>query len=62
VQVRLPPDHPVVLPQEWSLAAALFGHHAVWVVLVGVLVMFLVSLAAFLLYIFNLPSDHGSGR
>jgi thiol-disulfide isomerase/thioredoxin len=42
--------------------AALFGHHALKVVLVAFGVMFLVSLAAFFLYIFTLPSDRGRGN
>jgi hypothetical protein len=39
--------------------AAIFGHRASTLFLVAFGVMFLVSLAAFLLYIFTLPSDRG---
>ena len=42
--------------------AALFGRHALKVVLVAFGVLFLVSLGAFLLYIFTLPSDRGRGN
>lgn len=50
------------LPQEWSPAAVLFWYRPLTAVLVGFVVLFLVSLAAFLLYIFTLPSDRGGGR
>jgi membrane-bound metal-dependent hydrolase YbcI (DUF457 family) len=57
--VRLPVHHQVVLPVGWSPATVLFGHRPLTAVLVGFVVMFVVSLAAFLLYIFTLPSDRG---
>jgi hypothetical protein len=42
--------------------ASFFRHRASTLFLVALGVMFLVSLAAFLLYIFTLPSDRGGGR
>ena len=48
-----------VLPLAGFPVAAAFGHHALKVVLVAFGLMFLVSLGAFLLYIFTLPSDRG---
>ena len=59
--MRLPVHYQVVLPPDWFPAAVLFGHRPLTAVLVGIVVMFLVSLAAFLLYIFTLPSDRGGG-
>ena len=49
---------------EWLVdrglpVTALFGRHALRVVLVAFGLMFQVSLGAFLLYIFALPSDRG---
>ena len=65
MQVRRPAHHravrPIVPAMAGPPAAALFGHIAMTAVLVGFVVMFLVSLAAFLLYIFTLPSDRGGG-
>jgi hypothetical protein len=65
VQVSLSPHHRAVhsfvLPSAGLPAAAIFGNHALKVVLVAFGVMFLVSLVAFLLYIFALPSDRGGG-
>ena len=62
MQVKLPVHHQVMLPLEWSPAAVLFGHRPLTAVLVGFMVMFLLSLAAFLLYIFTLPPDRGGGN
>lgn len=59
--MRLPVRHRAVLPLDRSPAAVLFVHRTLMAVLVGIVVMFLVSLAAFLLYIFTLPSDRGAG-
>ena len=63
MQVSLSAPHPsvhsIVLPLVSSPAMALFGHHALTVVLVAIGVMFLVSLVAFLVQIFTLPSDRG---
>jgi hypothetical protein len=53
--------HSFMLSYPGSPAAALFGHHALKMVLVACAVMFLVSLGAFLLYIFTIPSDRGRG-
>lgn len=49
-----------VLPLAGLPAATLFGHHALRVVLVAFGLMFLVSLGAFMLYVFILPSGRGS--
>ena len=57
-----PAAHPTLLLSAGPPAAALVGHHALTVFLVAFGVMFLVSLAALLLYIFSLPSDRGGGR
>jgi len=54
--VRRPANHPAAPP-----AAALLAHRPLTAILVGIVVLFLVSLAAFLLYIFTLPSDRGGG-
>jgi hypothetical protein len=59
--VRLSAHHQAVLPLDWSPAAVLFVHRPLTAVLVGIVVTFVVSLAAFLLYIFTLPSDRGGG-
>ena len=60
--MRLPAHHQVVLPLEWNLAAALLWHRPLTAVLVGIVVMFLVSLAAFLLYIITSPPNRGGGH
>ena len=60
--MRHPLHHQAVLPLNWSPAAVLFGHRPLMGVLVALGVMFLVSLVAFLLYIFTLPPDRGGGR
>jgi hypothetical protein len=54
--------HSTMLPSLGAPAIALFGHHALKLLLVAFWVMFLVSLAAFLLYIFTLPTDRGRGN
>jgi hypothetical protein len=59
--VRLPAHHQVPLQVGWLPAAVLFGHRPLAAVPVGIVVMFVVSLAAFRLYIFTLPSDRGGG-
>jgi len=65
VQVRRPANHPAappnVLLSAGPPAAALLAHRPLTAILVGIVVLFLVSLAAFLLYIFTLPSDRGGG-
>jgi len=50
-----------VVPLAAIPVAALLGHHVLEVFRVAFGVMFLVSLAAFLLHIFTLPSDRGGG-
>jgi len=61
-QVSLPTHHHAVPALPGSPAAVLFGHRPLTAVLVGFMVMFLLSLAAFLLYIFTLPPDRGGGN
>jgi len=53
------PVHPTMPASAGPAVAAIFGHRASTLFLVAFGVMFLVSLAAFLLYIFTLPSDRG---
>jgi len=62
VFANLPAHYQAVFPLAGPPAAALFGQHAVTVVLVTFRVLALVALAAFLLYIFTLPSDPGGTR
>ena len=50
---------PLVMLSMAEVPASIFLGFRPWrVVLVGFVVMFLISLAGFLLYIFSLPSDH----
>jgi len=52
--------HAIVTATTGPAAALLFGHRLLTAVLVGFVVMFLASLAAFLLYIITLPPNRGS--